>query len=71
MHESINRKSIVVHMVDSLLDRGIVNKQDIIAKVVQDTGFPRPTVRRIIRDMRKDMIKKINILHPDYVDLPK
>lgn len=71
MHEKTKKTNIVVHMVDSLLDKGMTNKQDIIAKVVQETGFPRPTVRRIIRDMRKNMVNKINILHPDYVDLPK
>lgn len=58
-------------MVDSLLEKGMTNKQDIIAKVVQETGFPRPTVRRIIRDLRKEMVRKINILHPDRIDLPK
>ena len=71
MQSKINTEKIVTNMVDSLLDKGMISKQEIVEKVVQETGFPRPTVRRIIRDMRKDMIKKINILHPDYVDLPK
>jgi len=50
-----NKESVVIHEVERLLDAGLVNKNEIIHKVVEETGVPRPTVRRIIRDMRNEI----------------
>ena len=60
-----NAESVVIHEVERLLDAGLVNKNEIIHKVVEETGVPRPTVRRIIRDMRNEMLRKIRILQAE------
>ncbi len=55
----------VVHEVERLLDAGLINKNEIISKVIEETGVPRPTVRRILRDMRNEMLRKIRILQSE------
>ncbi len=55
----------VVHEVERLLDAGLINKNEIIHKVIEETGVPRPTVRRILRDMRNEMLRKIRILQSE------
>lgn len=60
-----NQTDIVVHEVERLLDAGLTNKDEIIHKVIEETGVPRPTVRRILRDMRDEMIRKIRILQSE------
>jgi len=59
----------VVFLVDRLLDAGFIDKDKIIQKVMEELGTPRPTVRRIIRDMRNEMTRKIKILQSE-VPLP-
>jgi len=49
--------------MDKLLDNGVDNKQDLYDKTVDELKLPRPTVRRIARDLRTDYLKKINILN--------
>lgn len=60
----------VVHEVERLLDAGLINKDEIIQKVIEETGVPRPTIRRILRDMRNEMIRKIKILQSE-IDVEK
>ncbi len=60
-----NQTEIVVHEVERLLDAGLINKDEIISKVIEETGVPRPTIRRILRDMRNEMIRKIKILQSE------
>lgn len=60
-----NSESIVIREVEKLLDAGLVNKNEIINKVVEATGVPRPTVRRIMRDLRNKMLRKVKILQTD------
>jgi len=55
----------VVYEVERLLDAGLINKDEIIQKVIEETGVPRPTIRRILRDMRNEMIRKIKILQSE------
>jgi len=55
----------VVHEVERLLDAGLINKDEIIQKVIEETGVPRPTIRRILRDMRNEMIRKVRILQSE------
>lgn len=59
----------VVFLVDRLLDAGFIDKDKIIQKVMEELGTPRPTVRRIIRDMRNEMTRKIKILQSE-IPLP-
>lgn len=65
MIEKMTRTTIVIHEVEKLLDAGYTDKDLIIAEVVEQLGIPRPTVRRIIRDMRNEMTRKIKILQSD------
>ena len=48
--------------IESCMDQGMTDKQDIYTKVVHDLNVPRPTVRRVARDLRIEMLKKIDIL---------
>jgi len=54
--------STIKQAIEALLDKGMTDKQDIYSKVVLDLGVPRPTVRRVARDLRQDYINKVNIL---------
>ena len=65
MMRKTNQTEIVVHEVERLLDAGLINKDEIISKVIEETGVPRPTIRRILRDMRNEMIRKIKILQSE------
>ncbi|MFQ6025681.1 MAG: hypothetical protein ACE5JT_04110 [Nitrosopumilaceae archaeon] len=51
--------------INSLLDKGFTDKQDIYSKVVADLGVPRPTVRRVARDLRNELVEKIKILQSE------
>ncbi len=51
--------------INSLLDEGITDKQDIYSKVVDNLGVPRPTVRRVARDLRNELLTKIKILQSE------
>ena len=41
------------------MDKGATDKQDIYTKVVDDLGVPRPTVRRVARDLRNELLAKV------------
>jgi len=41
------------------------DKQDIYTKVVDELGVPRPTVRRVARDLRNELLEKIKILQSE------
>lgn len=51
--------------INSLLDKGFTDKQDIYSKVVANLGVPRPTVRRVARDLRNELVEKIKILQSE------
>ena len=51
--------------INSLLDKGLTDKQDIYTKVVEELGVPRPTVRRVARDLRNELLQKIQILQSE------
>ena len=60
-----NQSSIIKEAINSYLDKGITDKQDIYSKVVDDLGVPRPTVRRVARDLRNELLEKIKILQSE------
>ena len=60
-----NQSTIIKEAINSLLDEGITDKQDIYSKVVDKLGVPRPTVRRVARDLRNDLLAKIKILQSE------
>ena len=57
-----NQNSSIKEIINRLLETDITDKQELYTKVVQETGFPRPTVRRVAAELRKDLLKKIKIL---------
>jgi len=60
-----NQSTIIKDAINSYLDKGISDKQDIYSKVVDELGVPRPTVRRVARDLRNELLTKIKILQSD------
>ncbi len=60
-----NQSTIIKEAINSYLDKGVIDKQDIYTKVVDELGVPRPTVRRVARDLRTELLQKIQILQSD------
>jgi len=60
-----NQSTIIKQAINSYLDKGITDKQDIYSKVVEELGVPRPTVRRVARDLRNELVEKIQILQSE------
>ena len=60
-----NQSTVIKAAINSLLDKGVTDKQDIYTKVVEELGVPRPTVRRVARDLRNELLEKIQILQSD------
>ena len=60
-----NQSTVIKEAINSLLDEGITDKQDIYTKVVDNLGVPRPTVRRVARDLRNELLTKIKILQSE------
>lgn len=60
-----NQSSVIKEAINSYLDKGVTDKQDIYTKVVDELGVPRPTVRRVARDLRNELLQKIEILQSD------
>ena len=60
-----NQSTIIKETINSLLDEGVTDKQDIYSKDVDRLGVPRPTVRRVARDLRNDLLAKIKILQSE------
>jgi len=63
--ERVTQQTIITHCIEKYLDMGLTNKEEIFHKVVDELGVPRPTVRRIARDMRNEMTRKIRILQSE------
>jgi hypothetical protein len=55
--------------INELLDKGFTDKQDIYSKVVEELGVPRPTVRRVARDLRNELLLKIKILQSEVPEM--
>jgi argonaute-like protein implicated in RNA metabolism and viral defense len=60
-----NQSTIIKEAINSYLDKGVTDKQDIYTKVVDELGVPRPTVRRVARDLRTELLQKMQILQSD------
>lgn len=60
--EHINQTTVIKDAINSCMDRGVTDKKDIYQKVVDELGVPRPTVRRVARDLRNELLEKIRIL---------
>lgn len=53
--------------VNTLIDSGMKDRSEIYSKIVEEFGTPRPTARRIVRDFREEMIKKVKILESEVI----
>ena len=60
-----NQSTVIKAAINTLLDNGITDKQDIYTRVVDELGVPRPTVRRVARDLRNELLDKIKILQSE------
>ena len=60
-----NQSTVIKEAINSFLDDGITDKQDLYSKVVDKLGVPRPTVRRVARDFRSELLTKIKILQSE------
>ena len=60
-----NQSTVIKEAINSFLDEGITDKQDIYSKVVDKLGVPRPTVRRVARDFRNELLTKIKVLQSE------
>ena len=60
-----NQSTVIKEAINSLLDEGVTDKQDIYSKVGDKLGVPRPTVRRVARDLRNELLTKIKILQSE------
>lgn len=60
-----NQSTVIKEAINAYLNKGLTDKQDIYSKVVDELGVPRPTVRRVARDLRNELLAKIKILQSD------
>ena len=60
-----NQSTVIKAAINTLLDNGVTDNQDIYTKVVDELGVPRPTVRRVARDLRNELLEKIKILQSE------
>ena len=60
-----NQSTVIKAAINTLLDNGVTDKQHIYTKVVDELGGPRPTVRRVARDLRNELLEKITILQSE------
>jgi DNA-binding transcriptional regulator LsrR (DeoR family) len=60
-----NQSTVIKQAINSYLEKGLTDKQDIYSKVVEELGVPRPTVRRVARELRNELLAKIKILQSE------
>lgn len=60
-----NQSTVIKQAINTYLEKGLTDKQDIYSKVVEELGVPRPTVRRVARDLRNELVAKIKILQSE------
>ena len=53
-----NQSTVIKEAINSLLDEGVTDKQDIYSKVVDKLGVPRPTVRRVLETLEMSCLQK-------------
>ena len=60
-----NQSTVIKAAINSCLEKGLKDKQDIYSTVVTELGVPRPTVRRVAKDLREELLAKIQILQSE------
>ena len=57
-----SQSTIISETIEKYIDMGMTDKSEIFTKVVEELNVPRPTVRRVARDLRDNLARKIEIL---------
>jgi len=57
----------IASCLEKYLNMGLTDKNEIFSKVIEELGVPRPTVRRIARDLRNEMVRKVRILQSEII----
>ncbi|MCP6727069.1 MAG: hypothetical protein KJI69_03535 [Patescibacteria group bacterium] len=65
-----NQQKIVKEIIMSYIKKGVTDKQELYSKVVNEIGIPRPTVRRIAKLLRDELLSAVSILEQQ-VEKPK
>src|SRR4029077_5356004 len=60
----MTQSEAIEHRINGYLDAGYDDKMDIYNHVVDDLKVPRPTVRRVARDLVIKLRKRVAILSP-------
>ena len=50
------------HLIEVLLASGVTSKKQLYSRLETRTGLPRPTLRRIAGEYRKELERKLKIL---------
>ena len=66
-----NMTSIVEIAIETKLDSGIRDKNQIFSEVIDELGVARPIVRRVARDLRNKYLKKVRILQSGWIEPEK
>ena len=56
------KKIIIKQAIEALLDKGMKDKSEIYSKIVEEFGIQRIDARRLVRDLRNEMMNKVKIL---------
>ncbi len=62
--KSRSQAAIIETVIMMYLDKGLKDKSEIFSKVVEGLGVPRPTVRRVSRDLLIKLQAYVKILAP-------
>jgi len=60
-----NISSLVEIALEKKLDAGMRDKTEIFSQIVEELNVPRPTVRRIARDLRNKYHDRIRVLQSE------
>lgn len=52
----------VKQKIEQLIDIGEKDKDEIYRRIIEDFGIPRPTLRRIARELKEEWANKIKVL---------
>lgn len=62
MTKKLTQAMVITDAIEHLLDIGLTDKLKIYDKVEEQLDVPRPTVRRVARDLRTKYQKRIDLL---------
>ena len=60
----MSQTDIIKVAINSILDQGETDKRILYNKVVEMTGLPRHTIRRVAREMLAEFKRRCEILKP-------